>query len=288
MTIRPMNRIPVEGDASRPANSRPMALRASGSRFEVRSAGDAAEIALYDEIGAWGVSAKDFRAELGKLKAGTIRLAINSPGGDVFDGIAIYNDLVTHPARVEVTVTGLAASAASVVAMAGDTIAMASNAFMMIHDAWVFTMGGGADLRELAALLDKIDLALADTYAARTGGKRDEIAALMDAETWFSAEQAVAAGFADRALGKTEQATAKFDLSAFRNAPQGLACDPGRPCTIRDFERALTHDAGLSRSEARALMRRGFDGLSSMRDAGANDLSALRDALTARAGLFTR
>ena len=140
-----------------------------------------ADISIYDEIGYWGVTAKQFIGDLKALDATTIKLAINSPGGAVFDALAIYNALRQHPAAVEVTIMGVAASAASVIAMAGDTIVMPENAFMMIHNPLNLAYGNADDLREMADVLDKIGASLIGIYAKRTGMPEDEIKALLDA-----------------------------------------------------------------------------------------------------------
>lgn len=170
-----------------------------------------AEISIYDEIGYWGVTAKQFIGDLKALDATTIKLAINSPGGAVFDALAIYNALRQHPAAVEVTIMGVAASAASVIAMAGDTIVMPENAFMMIHNPLNLAYGNADDLREMADVLDKIGASLIGIYAKRTGLPEDEIKALLDAETWLNAEEAVLKGFADELQAELKVAAA-FDM----------------------------------------------------------------------------
>lgn len=170
-----------------------------------------AEISIYDEIGYWGVTAKQFIGDLKALDATAIKLAINSPGGSVFDALAIYNALRQHPAAVEVTIMGVAASAASVIAMAGDTIVMPENAFMMIHNPLNMAYGNADDLREMADVLDKIGASLIGIYAKRTGLPEDEIKALLDAETWLNAEEAVTKGFADELQAELKVAAA-FDM----------------------------------------------------------------------------
>jgi ATP-dependent protease ClpP protease subunit len=254
-------------DGLKQSTKRPFFNRASGRVFDVQNAGDVTEIDLYDEIGFWGVSAKDFRNQLRNVTGGTIKLRINSPGGDVFDGIAMFNDLVAHKARVEVEVTGFAASAASLIAMAGDKITIADNAFFMIHNAWTCACGDRNSLGDVADILGQIDGALADTYAARTGMDRAEIVEMMDDETWLSAEDARENGFAD-AVGKAEEAKAKFDLSCFAKVPDGLRGFTAQSAgpTIRDTERAL-RDAGHSRAQAKAMAARGNQA-DDQRDAG--------------------
>ena len=174
-------------------------------------ADQSADISIFDEIGFWGVTAKQFIGDLKAIDAKTINLAINSPGGSVFDALAMYNALRQHPANVEVTVLGVAASAASLVAMAGDTIVMPENAFMMIHNPLNFAYGNADELREMADVLDKIGASLVATYANRTGLPEDEIKALLDAETWLNAEEAVLKGFADE-LQPALKVAASFDM----------------------------------------------------------------------------
>jgi ATP-dependent protease ClpP protease subunit len=150
-----------------------------------------AEVLIYDEIGAYGVSAKGFLAELGALPDGTpLALRINSPGGSVFDAVAIYNALKRHTGTVTVWIDGIAASAASYIAMAGDEIIMPENAFLMIHDPSGLVMGTATDMREMAETMDKIAGSMTRGYAAKSGKPETEIAVLMAAETWFDAQDA--------------------------------------------------------------------------------------------------
>ncbi len=193
------------------------------SWYAIRARATGAEVAIYDEIGAYGVSAKGFLAELGALPEGTpIDLRLNSPGGSVFDAVAIFNALKRHAATVTVWIDGIAASAASYVAMAGDEIVMPENAFLMIHDPAGLVMGTAADMRAMAEALDKVGGSLAAGYAAKSGRSADEIAALMAAETWLDASEALALGFADR-LSEPVRIAARFDIARFRNAPPALA-----------------------------------------------------------------
>ena len=161
-----------------------------------------ATISIFDVIGedGWtggGVTAKRISAALRSIGNRDVIVRINSPGGDMFEGIAIYNLLRTHPAKVTVEVLGWAASAASIIAMAGDVIRMGLGSFMMVHNAWGLVIGNRHDLREAASLFDGFDSALADIYEARTGMARVEIERLMDAGTFMTAAQAVEYGFAD-------------------------------------------------------------------------------------------
>jgi len=144
-----------------------------------------------------GVTAKRISAALRSIGERDVTVKINSPGGDMFEGIAIYNLLRGHPAKVTVEVLGWAASAASIIAMAGDEIRMGLGTFMMVHNAWGVVVGNRHDMRDAAELFDGFDAAIADIYEARTGTARAEIVKLMDAETFMGPSDAVKHGFAD-------------------------------------------------------------------------------------------
>lgn len=193
---------------------RPDALERWQPDVRAADSGDAS-ISIYDTIGDnWegtGVTAKRISAALRTIGAKDITVNINSPGGDFFEGVAIYNLLRQHAGRVIVQVMGLAASAASIVAMAGDQIRMGDGAFLMIHNAWAVAIGNRHDLEAAAATLVSFDAAMAKVYAARASIALDDAAAMMDKETWMSAEKAVANGFAD---GILESATVTKDPSA--------------------------------------------------------------------------
>jgi ATP-dependent Clp protease protease subunit len=165
------------------------------------------EILLYDEIGYWGVTDKDFALALAQAGNGPIKLRINSPGGDVFHGYAIYNMLVAHPAAVEVVIDGLAASAASFIAMAGTTISMAETSMLMIHNAWGIVVGDRNDMLETAAVMEKIDGQLAAIYASKSGKAAPDVTAMMDAETWFTSSEAKTAGLCDAVLALPQKTT---------------------------------------------------------------------------------
>jgi ATP-dependent Clp protease, protease subunit len=203
---------------------------ASGYRVVRNAANDSAEIYLYGIIGSAGwfsdgseISADQFRKDLkalGNIKSLDVR--INSEGGDVFDGKAIYTLLTQHKAKVSVYIDGLAASAASFIAMAGDTIAIAESGFMMIHNAWSFAIGNAADLRQSADLLDAVDGTLIDVYAARSNGDKAEIKQMMADETWMNGKEAVLKGFADELMANRQVAASVRDPSRFRHLPAAL------------------------------------------------------------------
>lgn len=268
--------------------------RSVGTSFDVRASDGATEIDIYDEIGFWGVNAKDFRARL--KGAGDVVLRINSPGGDVFDGLAIFNDLVAHKGKVRVEITGLAASIASIIAMAGDEIAIADNGFLMIHNAWTIGIGNRHDFNELSGTLAKIDDALARTYASRTGAGVRSVKQMMDDETWLTAKEAKSLGFATESLTQVE-AKAKFDLSVFGSAPAALEWpvdDTEEPETERDWERVAMRDAGWTRSKVRSFKRALKTAAQAetemdkpLQDAGEVDLTSLAEAVMAVSATFT-
>lgn len=159
-----------------------------------------ADIYIYDEIGGWGISARRFTEDLISLgNLSHINLHIHSPGGEVFDGIAIYNQLKNHSATITVYIDGLAASMASVIAMVGDTVIMPKNA-MMIHKPWGVSWGDANDMREYADLLDKLENVLIPAYVAKTGKTTEEITAMLEQETWLDGDECVEHGFADKVI----------------------------------------------------------------------------------------
>lgn len=168
---------------------------------EIQAAKDGdATISIMDTIGDnWegtGVTSKLIGSILRNSGGGDIVVDINSPGGDFFEGVAIYNQLREHKGKVTVRVLSLAASAASVIAMAGDEILMGEGAFLMIHNAWAVAVGNRHDLADASERLAPFDAAMASLYAKRAGIKESDAATLMDKETWISADKAVADGFA--------------------------------------------------------------------------------------------
>lgn len=187
--------------------------------YSICALNEGAEISIYDEIGAYGVSAKAFLADLGKLPdKAPLTLRLNSPGGSVFDAVTIYNALQRHAGTVTVSIDGIAASAASYIAMAGDEIIMPENAFLMIHDPSGMVMGTAADMRSMAEALDKIGANLLRGYAAKSGKAEKDIAKLMAKETWLDAAEALEMGFADT-MSEPVKIAASFDVSRFQNTP---------------------------------------------------------------------
>ena len=182
--------------------NRPRNGSASRGWYSIKNLSEAeSEIMLYDFIGYGGVSADDFIRELASIKASKITMRVNSPGGDVFDGIAIFNAIARHKAEVTAYVDGIAASAASFIVMAADTAVMSPHSQMMIHEAHGLALGPADDMRKMAGILDKSSDNIAAIYAKRAGGTVAAWRAKMRDETWFSDQEAVAAGLADRVDG---------------------------------------------------------------------------------------
>ena len=238
-------------------------------RPQAAEADDPNTISIYDVIGEdfWtggGFTAKRAAAALRSIGKHPVTVKINSPGGNMFEGIAIYNILREHPERVTIDVMGMAASAASVIAMAGDEIRMGLGTFVMIHNAWGLVIGNRHDMREAADLFEGFDGALVDIYEARTGRERAEVEKLMDAETFLSPSQAIEQGFAD---------TVSDGLTAGDEAKSRI--DPGLVARRRT-EAALAR-AGISRNE-RSAMIADLVAHAAGRDAGR--ITAARDAGT--------
>ena len=184
------------------------------------------DILIFDEIGLWGITAKDFATALKAIPEDhAITVRINSPGGSVFDGYAIFNALKARASQITTKVEGLAASMASVIALAGSKVTAAANSIVMIHNPWSGVAGDSDDLRKMADLLDKLSSQLVGIYAAKTGLPEADVRAAMDAETWFTAAEAKEWGLVDEITDEI-QAVASFDVSRFRNAPKALAEKP--------------------------------------------------------------
>ena len=208
--------------------------KASARKFEVvaNKDSDEADVFLYDAIVSsqeeadWygGVAPESFVKAVRGIDVGTIHLRINSPGGSVFAARAMEQALRDHKARIVVHIDGVAASAATFIAMAGDEIVMNKGAMFMIHKAWTWTAGNADDLEKEAALLTKIDGTMAQTYADRTGKDVETITGWMSDETWFTSDEAVEYGFADRI--EERKANAGWNLSAYANAPKPQESTP--------------------------------------------------------------
>lgn len=221
------------------------------------SANDQAEILVYDVIGWPYNDAGDLVRYVNSLGDKDILVRLNTPGGDVFDGMAIFNALANHKGKVTIRIEALAASMGSVLAMAGKEIQAYSNTMMMIHDPWIYTAGNQYELREMADLLEKISGNMLDVYAGRSKIGKREMKEIMKAETWYTAKEAKEKGFINTILETGKAAKAQFDLTMYTNAPDGICSIEGRDLTEREIERAL-RDAGASRSFAKAIVAERF------------------------------
>lgn len=192
-------------------------------RIENKATGPA-EVYIYDEIGGYGVAVGDFLAEVRDVK-GPLNLHLNSPGGDVFDGVAVYSALKRREDETTVIVDGLAASIASVIALGADRVVMAPKSKMMIHDGWTAAAGNAQDFRKLIDLLDETSDTIASVYADKAGGGTEFWRERMRAETWYNAEEALAAGLIDEIEGQARKRD-DFDLSIFSYAGRDEAPAP--------------------------------------------------------------
>jgi ATP-dependent Clp protease protease subunit len=181
---------------------RPKARSATKKPFKLdaKALADGYEIAIYGEISCDDAAAMAFRDHLSQAAGKPVTVLLNSEGGDIFEGLAIYNEMLAYAGDITVKVMGVAGSAASIIAMGGDRIEIAPNAQMMIHQAWVGCCGNADDLEAMAGTLRAIDGALIETYVARTGQPEDVIRPMVEAETWMRAQQCVELGFADAML----------------------------------------------------------------------------------------
>ena len=216
------------GPLMRPRGSTPKKNEPDGGQswYQLRAAArGVVDLMLYGDIGAWGISANQFARDLKALgDVSQINLHVHSPGGDVFEGMAMYNLLKNHPARVEGTVDGLAASMGSVVLMASDVIRIPENAMIMVHKPWGIQGGDADEMRRYADLLDKVEDSLVAAYTGKTGKTVDEVKALLAAETWMTGAEAVELGFADELVGALD-AFAKLNsqrMQDFNKMPESF------------------------------------------------------------------
>jgi ATP-dependent protease ClpP protease subunit len=251
-------------------------MKKSWYRIQAAAGGQEAEVYIYGEIG-WDIPVAQFVKDLAAIKAPKISFRMHSPGGFVFDGMAIYQAIKRHPAAEKTMhIDGMAASMASVIALAADRVEMAKGGFYMIHRPEAIAIGNGDDMRKTAALVDKVEEELVSIYADQADQTKRQVRAWMAEETWFTADEAKAAGFVD-AVTDGDVIKADFDMSypvaedhsvrrAFvhppaalvREAPAAEGDDPAKPDTVRKFEAGLREKLGFSRAEAEAIARDGF------------------------------
>lgn len=209
------------------------AVAGSPPRSSLRAdAPGTAHLYLYDSIGWPGIEAQPLVEQLRAIHTRPLVLHLNSPGGDVFDGLAIYNSLRQHGAPVDVRVEGYAASIASLIAMGGSTLRMAEASLLMIHNPHALVIGTSDDMRSMAQLLDQTAGLMADVYAKRGPIEREQIGKWMTAETWWTAREALAAGLIDAVddaplPAEATAASAAYESSGFRRpVPQSVEVTP--------------------------------------------------------------
>lgn len=210
------------------------------ARFELKAQTDApAQMFLYDEISYWGVMAADFVSELVGLNGADVDLHVNSPGGDVFEGLAMLNSLRAYPGKVTAYVDGIAASAASFLIMGADEVVMQPNTEIMIHDAWGMCLGNSADMIDMAQRLDKVSDNIADVYRGKAGGAVAEWRQRMKDEGWYGPDEALELGLVDRVGTASSQVDNAFDLSKFKNKKTSVAPEPEFDWDPQEFLRAF-------------------------------------------------
>lgn len=220
----------------------------AGIRPSALAAGDNV-ITMFDVIGEdwWtggGITAKKVASQLRAIGDRPVEVQINSNGGDMFEGIAIYNVLREHPQDITVKVMGMAASSASIIAMAGDRVEIGAASFLMIHNCWVFAMGNRHELRQAADWLEPFDQAMTELYVARSGQKSADVTGWLDAETYMSGSMAIERGFADELLPADQMRVDDEAKATDREANE-----------VRALEIALVQ-SGMTRSQARARINK--------------------------------
>lgn len=241
--------------ASKAANRGPKNLGPGSVR--INAADDSAEIYIYGDIGGWwdGVQPEEIAKEIADLDVGTLNVHVNSGGGIVFDGMAIYNAFAAHSANVVMHIEGIAASIASVIVMAGDEIRIGESANLMIHKPWSFVVGDATDMRSEADILDNLEQGIVDIYAARTEQDDETLKTLMSAETWMRGQQAVDEGFADAVIPnkKKEKKAARSALfQLYAHTPTDLMASDDVP-QVREFERLLRDGEKMPNAVAKRL-----------------------------------
>tara|TARA_R110000824_G_C15186372_1_gene674310 strand:+ start:639 stop:1613 length:975 start_codon:yes stop_codon:yes gene_type:complete len=185
---------------------------------------DTTEVVIYDEIGQWGVDSKAFIDEIKEISTENVLLRINSPGGSVIDGLSIHDAIKRMPQKVTAQIEGLAASIATIIALGANEITMSQNSLFMIHNVWGGETGGAKDMRKAADLMEKMGDRLVSIYVSKTGKDESEVRNWMDEETWFTADEALEAGFID-SVEKPIALAAKFDIEKFNYKNTGLVVD---------------------------------------------------------------
>ena len=237
--------------------------------YKIQAKDDSAEISIFGDIGnSWfseGITDSSFQEEFNEIKdSESIKIIINSSGGNLFMGLAIYNIIASQREKVSIEVYGVAASAASVIALGGKELKMREGTFLMIHNAAAFVSGDANDLRDMAETLDKVSGELVNIYEAHSDLSAEEIKGFMDDEKWFTASEAVDAGFATELVDDQIAASISIDPHkyAYKHIPDTIRGDAEGniqpPETVREFE-ALLRDAGYSRKQSETIAANGFE-----------------------------
>jgi len=223
-----------------------------------RLSNEVADVFIYGDIGGWmdGLSANDFAREVVALDVGNLNVRLNSGGGSVFEGQAIYNTLSQHKAKVTVTIDGVAASIASVIAMAGDEIRITEGSHIMVHKPWSMAMGDADSMRKEADVLDSLESGIIDIYAARTGKNTKQLTDWVSAETWFKGQAAVDAGFADSVIpAKRRENYARSNIfNSFLHTPVDILNELCNIPHVRELERVLRDVEGFSQTQAKRII----------------------------------
>lgn len=235
-----------------------------------KTSDQSAEVFLYGDIGGWldGVNAEYFAKELAAIDVETIDVRLNSGGGSVFEGQAIYNALHRHDAQINIHIDGLAASIASVIAMAGDTINITEGSHIMIHKPWSIALGDATAMRKEAEVLDTLESGIVDIYAARTDKSRNQLEDWMAAETWFKGKDAVDAGFADAVIPakKKKNSLRSNILNYYANTPEELLSESKEVPPAREIERLLRDVEGFTVKQAKRIAGLVCSGSHDLRD----------------------
>lgn len=228
--------------------------------YEVKAqTGDAVEVFVFDVIGWPFTDVSGLIRSMALEKDKPILARINSPGGDVFDGMSLFNAFANHPGGVTVRIEGLAASMASIVAMGGRKVEAYQNTMLMVHNAWTVAGGDYNLMREVADLTEKISGQMLEIYTGKTKSGKKDMKQMMDDETWLTAKEASEKGFIDTVLTSGKPIKAAFDLSMYAHVPDGMTDEhEGRELTRKETERAL-RNAGASREYARAMAAKRAD-----------------------------
>lgn len=223
--------------------------------IRVETADDAPHIYVYDIIDAWwGASATGLLTAFAAAGKGDLHLHINSPGGDVFEARAMAAIVVAHPGNVAVHIDGLAASAATYLALSGNTVSMTQGGMLMVHESWTLAYGNKRELRKTADLLDQVDDSIIADYTRRTGKSAEEVRAWVEAETWFIADKALELGFIDSVDPNTKRdasaQASRWNLSAYANAPKFTKTEPP-PAPGPDLAAAAAQQLQANRNRLR-------------------------------------